>query len=58
MNVTDCNIHCTMNAAIRATQYMLTLISIRQSATRGLELAKIYQCENILSCCVGPPYRV
>ena len=56
MNVTDCNIHCIMNAAIGVTQYILTLTSIRQSATRRLELAKIHQCESILRCCVGPPY--
>jgi len=51
MNVTDCNIHCIMNAAIGVTKYMLTLISIRQSATRRLELSKIHQCENIKLLC-------
>jgi hypothetical protein len=58
MNVTDCNILSIMKAAKRVIKYMLTLISIRQSATCHLELTKIHQCENILRCYVGPPYRV
>jgi hypothetical protein len=58
MNVTDCNIHSIMRAAKCVTKYMLTLISILQSATGRLELSKIHQCENILNCRVGPPYRV
>lgn len=45
MNVTDCNIHSIMKAAKGVTEYMLTLISIRQLATCRLELTKIYQCE-------------
>ena len=55
MNVTGCNIHSIIKAAKRVTKNMLTLISIRQSATRTLELTEIHQCENMLRCCVGPP---
>lgn len=58
MNVTDCNIHIILKAAKGVTKYMLTLFSIRQSATRRLERTKIYQCLNILRYCVGPLYRV
>jgi len=58
MSVTDCNIHSIMKAAKGVTKYMLTLISIRQSATRRLERTKIYQCENVLRYCVGPLYRM
>jgi hypothetical protein len=29
-----------------------------QSATRNLELTDIHQCENILRCCAGLPYRI
>jgi hypothetical protein len=58
MNVRDCNIHSIMKAAKGITKYMLTLISIRQSATHHLDLTKIYQSENTLRCCVGPRYRV
>ena len=58
VNVTDCNIHSIMKAAKGVTKYLLTLISIRQSATCRLELIKIHQCENTLRCCVDPLYRV
>jgi hypothetical protein len=55
MYVTDCNIPNIMKDV---TKYMLTLITIRQSATRCLELTKIHHCENTLRCCVGPLCRV
>lgn len=58
MNVTGCNIHSIIKAAKGVIKNMLTLISIRQSATRTLELTEIHQCENILRFCVGSPNRV
>ena len=61
MNVTDSNIHSIIKAAHGAkggTKCMLTLIRVRQSATRHLELIKIHKCDNILRYFVGPPYRV
>ena len=58
MNVTVCNNHSTIKAAKDVTKCKLTLISIRQSATRLLELTKIHQSENKLRYFVGPPYRV
>jgi len=48
MYVTDCNILNIMKDAKGVTKYMLTLITIRQSATRCLELTKIHHCENTL----------
>ena len=58
MYVTDCNILNIMKDAKGVTKYMLTLITIRQSATRCLELTKIHHCENTLRCFVGPLCRV